>query len=402
MEPGVSRERIGWIVAAGDAADLSRAVGAVREQVRNAGIGLLASAAADAAARLLDLHHAGIVERAAERSPLADAMTDLQGRRASERARNRYDATLDVAVNLTPVADRILIVPACMPASLALDFDRREDLLPATWWQGERPKDVAEREWRARGRIWAAYDALPRFGRDLVLDLFGDRLPNPSAKTVAKRMPSLAVRAERTALAKLSVERFGRPEPPGAKGAALAEWLSTPEGRARFQDAKRDYAALLRERLGEAALGRYGERRSKRAPRQTGPVPIDHADIMQTHDGRTFMAVMDAGLAPAARVHIQVGDNFITVVQNGVVKGQIDRIPAPTMDILRGFRDLILVELRWEGDRRVPKAQHRALVQDIGAKGVLESSMARWQTKRRTTRPARGGISEETEQWIRS
>lgn len=55
-----------------------------------------------------------------------------------------------------------------------------------------------------------------------------------------------------------------------------------------------------------------------------------------------------------------------------------------------------------EGDRRVPKAQHRALVQDIGAKGVLESSMARWQTKRRTTRPARGGISEETEQWIRS
>jgi hypothetical protein len=101
-------------------------------------------------------------------------------------------------------------------------------------------------------------------------------------------------------------------------------------------------------------------------------------------------------------VHIQVGDNFITVVQNGVVKGQIDRIPAPIMDVLRGFRDLILVELRWEGDRRVPKAQHRALVQDIGAKGVLESSMARWQTKRRTTRPARGGISEETEQWIRS
>jgi hypothetical protein len=40
MEPGVSRERIGWIVAAGDAADLSRAVGAVRQQVSRAGIEL--------------------------------------------------------------------------------------------------------------------------------------------------------------------------------------------------------------------------------------------------------------------------------------------------------------------------------------------------------------------------
>jgi hypothetical protein len=402
MEPGVSKERIGWIFVAGDAANLSRAVAAVRQQVSRAGVALLASAAADVAVRLLDLHHSGIVERAAEGSPLADAMIDLQGRRASERARNRYDATLDIALHLTAVADRILIVPACMPASLALNFDQRDDLLPATWWQGEPPRGVGEREWRARGRIWTAYDALPRFGRDLVLDLFGDRLPNPSAKSVAKRVPSLAVRAERTALAKLSVERFGRPEPPGAKGAALAEWLSTPEGRARFQDAKRDYAALLRDRLGEAALARYGERRSKRAPRQTGPMPIDHADIMQTHDGRTFMAVMDAGLAPAARVHIQVGDNFITVVQNGVVKGQIDRIPASTMGILRGFSDLILVELRWEGDRRVPKAQHRAMVQDIGARGVLESSMARWKNGRRTTRPARGGTSEETEQWIRS
>lgn len=398
----MAKERIGWIFAADDAADLSRAVAALRQEVSRAGVAMLATAAADLAMRLVDLHHAGIVERDRDGSPLADAMRDLQGRRASERARHRYDATLDVALTLTAVANRILVAPACMPSSLALAFDKRDDLMQATWWPGERPREVGEREWRARGQIWTAYDALPRLGRDLVLDLFGDKLPNPTVKSVARRLPSLAVRAERTALAKLAAQRFGRPEPPGAQGAVLADWLATAEGRARYQEAKRDLAALLQDKPGEATLGRYGERRSKRTPRQTGPVAIDHADIMRTHDGRTFMAVMDAGLAPSARVFVQVGDNFITVVQNGIVKGQIDRIPAFAMDVLRGFTDLILVELRWEGDRRVPKAQHRAMVQDLGARGVLENSMTRWSTNRRTTRAGRSRTSEESEQWIRS
>ncbi|OAH27931.1 hypothetical protein AX289_09970 [Methylorubrum populi] len=398
----MARERIGWIFAAGQVADFARAMAAVRQEVSRAGAGLLAAEAADASMRLLDLHHAGIVERDPEGSPLADAVQDLRGRRAGERARSRYDVTLDVVLSFATVGDRILIVPTCVPATLLRTLGGRDDLLPAAWSPGPPPRGIAEREWRARGEIWAAYDALPRLGRDLVLDLFGDRLPNPSVKSVLRRLPSLAERAERTALAKLCSQRFNRPEPPGAQGAVLAEWLRSGEGRAAFADARRDIAALLQDRPGEASLAKYGERRRARAPRQTGPVPIDHADIMQTHDGRTFMAVMDAGLAPNARVFVQVGDNFVTVVQNSLVKGQIDRIPKFAMDILRGFSDIILVELRWEGDRRVPKAQHRAIVNDIGERGMFDASVSRWSRSQRSTRTARSRSKGGDGQWVRS
>ncbi|GJD87721.1 hypothetical protein BHAOGJBA_1226 [Methylobacterium hispanicum] len=398
----MAKERIGWIFAAGHVADLARAVAAVRHEVSCAGARLLAEGAADAAARLLDLHHAGIVERDPEASPLADAVQDLRGRRASERARRSYDASLDVVLKFSAVGDRILIVPACVPVPLLRTLDGREDLVAASWSLGPPARGISEREWRARGDIWVAYDALPRLGRDLVLDLFGDRLPNPTVKSVVRRLPSLAERAERTALAKLCSQRFNRPEPPGAQGAVLAEWLRSGEGRAAFLEAKRDLAALLQDRPGEASLAKYGERRRARAPRQTGPVPIDHADIMQTHDGRTFMAVMDAGLAPNARVFVQIGDNFVTVVQNSLVKGQIDRIPKFAMDILRGFTDIILVELVWEGDRRVPKAQHRAIVSDIGERGMFDASVSRWSKSQRSTRTARTRAKGGAEQWVTS
>lgn len=398
----MARERIGWIFAAGQVADLARAVATLRQEVSRAGAGLLAAEAADASMRLLDLHHAGIVERDPSGSPLADAVQDLRGRRAIERARSRYDATLDVVLRFAAVEDRILIAPACAPTHLMRTLEGRDDLIPATWMAGPPPQGITEREWRARGEIWAAYDALPRLGRDLVLDLFGDKLPAPSAKSVMRRLPSLAERAERTALAKLCSQRFNRPEPPGAQGAVLAEWLRSGEGRTAFAEAKRDLAALLQDSPDEAALARYGERRRSRAPRHAGPVPIDHADIMQTHDGRTFMAVMDAGLAPNARVFVQIGDNFVTVVQNSLVKGQIDRIPKFAMDILRGFSDIILVELRWEGDRRVPKAQHRAIVNDIGERGMFDASVSRWSKSQRSTRTARSRAKGGDERWVRS
>ncbi len=98
--------------------------------------------------------------------------------------------------------------------------------------------------------------------------------------------------------------------------------------------------------------------------------------MIESGDGRIFVAVMDAGLASDERVHIQVVERHIAFVQNGVHYGGIPDCPLAAVDLLRDNREAVVVELRRGAGRREIKARHVALVRDDGRLDTYSAAMA--------------------------
>lgn len=115
----------------------------------------------------------------------------------------------------------------------------------------------------------------------------------------------------------------------------------------------------------EAAKARR-ERSAAPAAEQDGRASsIDHADVVVSSDGRTFVAAPYVGLDVRNRVFLQVGDSHVAVSQGGVQFGYVTGVQKSAIDHLRHCRTVTLVEVERRDGRRLLRARHVAIVSDI-------------------------------------
>jgi hypothetical protein len=121
---------------------------------------------------------------------------------------------------------------------------------------------------------------------------------------------------------------------------------------------------------------------------------IDHADVVVSGDGRTFVAVPNVGLDPEARVFVQVSEKDVSISQGGVQFGTVTNVPRAAVDHLRMCDTVTLVEVEHADGRRLLRARHVAIVKDIS---MFETAMRPLVGFVRNKTPGRG--SEEIREW---
>ena len=358
---------------------------------------------ADELARRIDMNRAGLAGAEAGASPIRESLEVV--RAAFDAPGRRTGAlSLDLKVRIHLVEgsallevedghDDYLRVVADLPGVKGFS-------LP-TSGRGEVPA----REWAERERLWELAKSGPPLGSGLVFRMVEGQLPSLRFAAVKRHFPSFESRVRRTARAAVYRAQFGGVAP--ADQEAVKEFrrhLETAAGKVAFERESRRLGRILPRSIekedatsfGKVAKGGEPRVATVSAKEQETPAQIDHADVLESADGRIFVAVMDAGLAPDERLHIQVVDRHLAFVQGGVHYGSVSNAPHAAVDLLRESREAIVVELRRGSGRKEIKARHVALVRDDGRPDVLAAAMANFRNAaERTRRKAASGWLKE-------
>src|SRR5690606_26347345 len=134
--------------------------------------------------------------------------------------------------------------------------------------------------------------------------LLDGRLPTPRWTSVRRAVPDFDLRMKRAIRFRLWVQgTFAQTN----DYAGFRDWLASPRGKAAYAEAKRLADRMLPRDLDQEDLVSYATRKRSRPvlsrPQEPGSGPqfIDHADVLQTSEGRVFIAIMDAGLSDDQR-----------------------------------------------------------------------------------------------------
>lgn len=260
----------------------------------------------------------------------------------------------------------------------------------------QRPKNISEKDWEARARYWEAASARPGFGCGMRFVLVEGELPTLGWGGVRRYLPGFEARVENAA-AMLDAAAGA----PGKDRADLrARAMRTIDRELTKESFIAGPAAASRAEAGPAERMRETAKAARKAkPKATAAVDpdkastIDHADVLVSADGRTFVAAPYVGLDPENRVFIQVGDSHVAVSQGGLQYGYVTDVPKSAIDLLRLCRTVILVEVARKDGGRLLRAKHVAIVSDISLSDNLNISLGSFNR----TRSLRG--EREIKEW---
>lgn len=342
------------------------------------------TALADEVAKRVDLNRAGVEAREPEASPLRESVEQM---RAVFAGGGRTAAALGVDLRLRfhlVGAEALIRVEEAHPDFVA-EMEALPGLLDASLPSGIAPEGVPAAEWEERRALWEAALSGPPLASGLAFRLVEGDLPSLRYAALRRHFPQHDLRCRRTARALLFHKRTGEAVPRDAAQARdFRRYLETGKGQALLEQEVRSLSRLLPDPIDQPSVLRYAPAAAAPKPALVpslptppcAPAPIDHADVIESGDGRIFVAVMDAGLATDERIHIQVVERHVAFVQNGIHFGGIPDVPHKAVDLLRESREAIVVELSREPGRREIKARHVALVRDDGRPDVYTAAMA--------------------------
>lgn len=344
-------------------------------------------AVADEAVRRIDFHRSSISPRDSDASPIREATALVRDLAVD----NESDLDLDCRVVVHFVDGHVLLRLADGIGPYRQILEAQPGITP--YHLGPQPDPITP-EWAEREARWDAAFPTPRLGVGLSFQLIDGTLPAPRWTSVKRAVPAYDKRIKRTTRAWLwNASSFKATN----DLASFRSWLATPKGKASYQETQRLIERLLITDFERDDLVQYGDipdtRRSKPRPfngaQATGsPGPIDHADIMESSDGRVFVAVMDANLSPEDRLFLQVAEQTLSFVQAGKDYGQIAGVPNAAIDLLRGTKEVTVVEIRRVGGRKELKAKHVALIRDASPADDLSAVMNRWRSNAKaSTKP---------------
>jgi len=332
--------------------------------------------AADAVRRI-DLHILGKPDRTSGDSPLADANLAVQRAYAADPRPDDLDLDCELALYL--VGDAVLARFISGNDEYRKAWESRREVHRWGWSEGaERPKGISEQNWKVREICWRNALSKPGLGSGLRFVLIEGGLPQIGWGGTRRYLPSMDDRV-----------RAVVPTVLASKGRSAADM--TAEAMAEF---RRRLAMSLPRELTKDHLTSYPTAQSSRAkaqPRERAerkdddtPVKsaqIDHADVVQSSDGRVFVAVPYVGLDTEDRVFVQVADSHVAITQNATQWGYVADVPRRATDLLRECKSVILVEVERKDGRRLLRAKHVAIVKDISLVENVSRTLGRWRTK---------------------
>lgn len=279
---------------------------------------------------------------------------------------------------------------------------RRKRVVQHWGWAADvaRPGTISEDHWRLRERIWTALAKESRYGQTLTFQLLSTPLPLVNPKRVLAALPSHAQRVENAVAALLAQEgkkiktvsdheitkltaHVNRRIAPVLTAEHLSGAVSiAPPPRASAQRLKSPITALKSDNRQKASTS----------------ASIDHADIILSSDGRTFIAVPCVGLADKSRVFIHVGTKDVVFIQDGINYGSVTEVPEAAREHLKFCKEAVLVEVEKSADGRLLRARYVAIVTDISFTENQRKSMM-FGFKRP---PRSSAASKELEEWEKS
>lgn len=354
------QSRDGFSIEIAGPAGFAEFLGVLRRDAMRVFARLYGAVLADQVARRVDGHRSGLLPGAPGASPLRDALDEVRRQHAGAAEGSPLQA-LDLRLRLLPVAAGFVLAyenghPAYREALLAIE-GMRDIGIP----HGEDPGAVDP-----RAAAWEEALSGPPMGRGLVFRLVETALPSVRHGALRRSFPSHEARCLRTAQS-IVLER-------GANGDGAREAIDREVRR---------LVRLLPREISEQDAAAYPTAR-KPAPRPavpearllSGPALIDHADVMESADGRVFVAVNEAGLDPDERVHVQIVDRYVSFVQGTMHFGGVPDVPYAAVELLRRTREVFVVEVRRSGGRREVKARHEALVRDDSLPDLFKTGMS--------------------------
>jgi len=325
------------------------------------------------ATRRLDLHILGKPDPTSGDNPLADANAAV---RRSYEQDSEAMASLDCEIVLHLVGDVVLARFVGGNDEYRKAWDTRRDVFRWGWGEDiERPKGLSERNWKVREICWRNALAKTGPGAGLRFSLIDGELPQIGWGGVRRHLPTMEDRVRSILPAIIA--------PTGKSATDMA-----PEA---LTDIRRKLALRLPREITRELLAAYPA--SGKAPRRTAPRParpaevsartaqIDHADVVQSSDGRVFVAVPYVGLDTEDRVFVQVADSHVAITQNATQFGYVANVPRVATDLLRECKSVTLVEVERKDGRRLLRAKHVAIVKDISLVDNVSRTLGRWRTK---------------------
>jgi len=325
------------------------------------------------AVRRLDLHVLGKPDPTSGDNPLADA---------NEAVRRFYEqdpgamASLNCEIVLHLVGDAVLALFVSGNDEYRKAWDTRRDVFRWGWAEDvERPKGLSERNWKVREICWRNALAKPGLGSGLRFSLIDGELPQIGWGGVRRHLPTMDDRV-----------RSILPAVMASTGKSVTG--VTPDALA---DIRRKLALRLPREITRELLASYPA--SGKAPKRAAPRPsqvaeasartaqVDHADVVQSSDGRVFVAVPYVGLDTEDRVFVQVADSHVAITQNATQFGYVANVPRMATDLLRECKSVTLVEVERKDGRRLLRAKHVAIVKDISLVDNVSRTLGRWRTK---------------------
>lgn len=319
------------------------------------------------AVRLADLHAIGIPDPSSTTAgPLADANEAMRKAYLEAAGNGEFDLNCEVVIYL--VGDAVLARFLSGNASYRKAWEARREVVRWGWSRSvERPKGLSEHNWKIREICWRNALAKSGLGSGLRFILLEGAPPELGWGGVRRYLPTIDERIRALASA----------VQPGASPREASRDAMLAIGR---DLAGRLPHEITREMLASYSACRRPQRRFKRMqePQEERKAQIDHADVVQSSDGRVFIAVPFVGLSTDDRVFIHVGDNHVAVVQNATQYGHVGNVPRAAVDLLRTCNTVFLVEVERRDGRRLLRARHIAIVRDISLQESVFRSLGRW------------------------
>jgi hypothetical protein len=261
----------------------------------------------------------------------------------------------------------------------------------------ERPGTISEKQWQLRERVWTALSKRPRFGLTLNFQLLSTPLPVVTPRQVVPLLPTYEARVGSAVAALLAQEGKKLKSVSDHELQKLKEHVTrrlvtelTPDhllGTVPVAPPPQASAQKLKSPIAEL--------RASPKPQSKKADSIDHADIVLSSDGRTFIAVPNVGLADNSRVFIHVGTKDVVFIQDGVNFGTVTEVPEAAREHLKFCKEAVLVEVEKSGEGRLLRARYVAIVTDISFTENQRQSMI--VGFKRPTRSS--AASREFEEW---
>jgi len=341
--------------------DLSRVVSSFRaESLRIFGRHYGRFVAAEVA-KTIDLYTLGKTEKKAG-SPLAAANEVC---RASFRQQPK--AEFDCEIEIYFVEGVILARVLKAHDDYRRAWVARPEVIKWSWSSGARPKNISEKSWKTRELCWrSALSGPPGIATGLRFKLVEGHPPAMTWSGIRRYLPGLEQRIQ---LVLPFVDGGGSQNPEDLSATKRRVALALP--REITREMVLSYPALASTRSAEL-------RKSEPSPARS---TIDHADVVQSSDGRVFVAVPYVGLDVESRVFLQVADNHIAITQNATQYGFVADVPRAAVDLLRECKSVTIVEVEFRNGRRLLRAKHVSIVQDISLTENVSRSLGRWRAK---------------------
>lgn len=275
-------------------------------------------------------------------------------------------------------------------------WENRKDVVKWHWERGERPTGISEKNWDSRRRFWIEATKKPSIGAGFKFILIDEALPSLGWNGIHRYVPDFESRVaacvDRLAAAQGGAASLKKTELEKIRQ-RVREAIPEKPSKDHFANRTAPPSAVRHQSLVKIdAVKPAVPSAHVQTPAQRSMV--DHADVVVSGDGRTFVAVPYVALAPDARVFIQVSEKDVSISQGGVQYGTVTNVPRDAVSHLRMCDTVTLVEVEHADGRRLLRARHVAIVKDIS---MFETAMRPLVGFVRNKKPGRG--SEEIKEW---